>query len=119
MTYLLDLNLARGSQSATLYPDYSPDSSRDRAIISHLLMTSGMMNKFSEHYEDLDNPQFILDYCVSISEQWREQVTTIDPEIKDLANQLTQRDCNDVMQSVIHCIRNELKRRLVRRFRHR
>ncbi|KII62380.1 hypothetical protein RF11_02500 [Thelohanellus kitauei] len=110
MRFLVDFKLAYGSRFLTLYPDYSVDGTRDRAMISHIFLEA-------KRYEDLDVPELILNYCLRISEDCNQPTSLVNIEFVLALNQRIRHECLNAMESIIHCIRNDLKTFLKDHFR--
>ncbi|KII65551.1 hypothetical protein RF11_00902 [Thelohanellus kitauei] len=86
------------------YGYYNPESDRDRSIIAQLFQGA-------QHYEDLDNPEFIFNRCIYLTASWHSPVPVIDPWFLSLATQLALVDCNDVKASIIYCIEVDFRHR--------
>ncbi|KII60637.1 hypothetical protein RF11_09010 [Thelohanellus kitauei] len=91
MSYILDFISANGQRSTIVYPESRQEGSRDH------------------RYVDLDNPEFILNVCLCVSETWRHPSSPTEQDLLFLANQRIRSECKAAMEILAAAERMRIK----------
>ncbi|KII63294.1 hypothetical protein RF11_04953 [Thelohanellus kitauei] len=89
------------------------------AWLSYTILLAYIFLIMEKYIEELEDPNSPIDYCVSLSSSWIKEVTSMDPEFRVVLSQLVELECEDKTRSIMYCIQNDLRKRLMRRFKQR
>ncbi|KII60871.1 hypothetical protein RF11_04409 [Thelohanellus kitauei] len=102
LVYLLEALSVEGARFATPFREYKQESSKKYAIIVQLLL-------YAKKFQDLKNPDFILNQCLFDSVPLNPEDPRMDQEILEEASEDVIADCNNFKETLLHCIQFDLR----------